>query len=134
MPGWTEEMPQVKRAVHADNRPPLEQAKSNWEMYRTLTYELLKFIDRQDIDEFLQVELQRYELVMRMKQLPESETYRRTPECQALIAEVVPLDKQIIYKAKAWLNKSRRKNAAVRAYDLTAPRPGAVGNILNRKS
>jgi len=127
-------MPEVQREAGQDARPPLEQAKSHWEMYRTLTYELLKFIDKQDIDEFLDVEKQRYGLVMKMKALPESEDYRKTPECQALIEEVVPLDKQIIYKAQSWLNKSRRKNAAVRSYDLTALSSVAVGNILNRKS
>lgn len=38
---------------------------------------------------------------------------------------------QLIYKAKAWLNKSRRQNATVHAYDLQTFDP--VGNILNRK-
>ena len=102
------------------------QARKDWELYRTLTHELIKFIDKEDIEEFLQ-------LVDRMKENPACETYRATPECQSLIEEVVPLDRQIMYKAKSWLNKSRRQNATVRAYDLTAPRFGAVGNILNRK-
>ena len=109
------------------------QAKKDWELYRTLTHELIKFMDRQDIEEFLQIVDQRGVLVDRMKGNPACEEYRATPECQALIEEVVPLDKQIMYKAKSWLNKSRRQNAAVRSYDLTAPKYGAVGNILNRK-
>ena len=104
------------------------QAKKDWELYRTLTHELIKFMDKQDIEEFLQIVDQRGVLVDRA-----CEEYRATPECQALIEEVVPLDKQIMYKAKSWLNKSRRQNAAVRSYDLTAPKYGAVGNILNRK-
>ena len=111
----------------------MEQAKANWELYRTLTHELLKFIDKQDIDEFLAVERQRSDLVTRMQALPESEDYRQTPECQALIAEVVPIDKQIIYKAKSWLNKSRRQNTAVRSYDLTTPRFAPAGALLNKK-
>lgn len=125
--------PTVQQGERIDTRPPIEQAKANWELYRTLTYELLKFIDKQDIDEFLAVERQRSDLVLRMQALPESEDYRKTPECQALIAEVVPLDKQIIYKAKSWLNKSRRQNTAVRAYDLTTPRFAAAGALLNKK-
>jgi len=125
--------PTVRQEERKDMRPPLEQAKANWELYRTLTHELLKFIDKQDIDEFLAVERQRSDLVLRMQALPESEVYRKTPECQALIAEVVPLDKQIIYKAKSWLNKSRRQNTAVRAYDLTTPRFASAGALLNKK-
>ncbi len=109
------------------------QAKKDWELYRTLTHELIKFMDKEDIDEFLQLVDQRGVLVDRMKENPACETYRNTPECQSLIEEVVPLDRQIMYKAKSWLNKSRRQNATVRAYDLTAPRFGAVGNILNKK-
>lgn len=110
-----------------------KQAQKDWELYRTLTHELMKFMDKQDIEEFLQLVDQRGVLVDRMKGNPACETYRQTPECQALIEEVVPLDRQIMYKAQSWLNKSRRKNAAVRSYDLTAPKYGAVGNILNKK-
>ena len=109
------------------------QARKDWELYRVLTHELIKFMDKQDIDEFLQLVDQRGVLVDRMKANPACEVYRNTPECQALIEEVVPLDRQIMYKAQAWLNKSRRQNAAVRSYDLTAPKFGAVGNIFNRK-
>ena len=109
------------------------QAKKDWELYRTLTHELIKFMDKEDIEEFLDLVDQRGVLVDRMKENPACETYRATPECQSLIEEVVPLDRQIMYKAKSWLNKSRRQNAAVRSYDLTAPKFGAVGNILNKK-
>jgi hypothetical protein len=109
------------------------QARKDWELYRVLTHELIKFMDKQDIDEFLQLVDQRGVLVDRMKENSACEEYRATPECQALIEEVVPLDRQIMYKAQSWLNKSRRQNAAVRSYDLTAPKFGAVGNILNKK-
>ncbi len=109
------------------------QAKKDWELYRTLTHELIKFMDKEDIEEFLDLVDQRGVLVERMQKNPACEAYRSTPECQSLIEEVVPLDRQIMYKAKSWLNKSRRQNAAVRSYDLTAPKFGAVGNILNKK-
>ena len=110
---------------------PLEQAKANWELYYTLSEELLKFINKQDIDEFIELVNQREELVARMKALPETEIYRQTAECQALIEKIKPNDMQIIYKAKSWLNKSKRQNATVHAYDLQAI--NTVGNILNRK-
>jgi hypothetical protein len=110
----------------------LEQAKDNWNMYYVLTQELLKFIDKQDIDQFLEIEKQRYTIVERMQALPETEDYRKTEECQALVAKIKPLDMQIIYKAKAWLNKSRHQNVTVHAYDLKGM--NMLGNILNKKS
>ena len=115
----------------SDEHASLEQAKVNWQLYYTLTQELLKFISRADIDEFLDLVRQRNIVVDRMKALPETEIYRRTDECKELVEKIKPLDMQVIYKAKSWLNKSRQQNATVRAYDLQAFDP--VGNIVNRK-
>lgn len=109
----------------------LKAAKRDFGLYATLSHELLKFIGQEDIDEFLSLAEQRQKLIERMKSNPAVDDYRKTPECQALIDEVHPLDMQLIYKARAWLNKSRRKNAAVHAYDLQTLNP--VGNIFNRK-
>lgn len=109
----------------------LKKAKANFELYHMLTQELLKFIDKNDIDEFLELERQRSDLVERMKALPETEVYRKTEECRNLVARIKPLDMQVIYKAKSWLNKSRQQNATVHAYDL--PGTNALGNILNKK-
>ena len=110
---------------------PMEQAKANWQMYYTLTQELLKFIDRDDVDEFLEIERQRADLVERMKSLPETEAYRRTEECKELVKKIKPLDIQVIYKAKAWLNRSRQQNASVHAYDIQ--KMNSLGNIFNKK-
>ncbi len=109
----------------------LSAARRDWQLYHTLSEELLKFINKQDIDEFLDLAEQRNTIVDRMKALPETEIYRQTAECQALIAQIKPLDMQVIYKAKSWLNKSKQQNAAVRSYDLQSFDP--VGNIVNRK-
>ena len=115
----------------SDKHIPMEQAKANWQLYLTLTRELLKFINQADIEEFLDLVYQRNIVVDRMKALPETEVYRQTKECQALVEQIKPIDMQVIYKAKSWLNKSRHQNATVRAYDLQSFNP--VGNILNRK-
>ena len=115
----------------SDERASLEQARLNWRLYLTLTQELLKFINQADIDEFLDLVRQRNIVVDRMKALPETEVYRQTEECTALVEQIKPLDMQVIYKAKSWLNKSRQQNATVRAYDLQSFDP--VGNIVNRK-
>ena len=110
---------------------PMEQAKANWHLYYTLTQELLKFIDKDDVDEFLELEQQRNDLVERMKALPETEVYRKTEECQDLVHKIKPLDMQVIYKAKAWLNRSRQQNASVHAYDIQ--NVNTLGNIFNKK-
>ncbi len=108
------------------------EARREWQLYLTLSEELLKFITREDIDEFLALAEQRTELVGRMKKNPVTEAYRQTEECQAIVQKIKPLDMQLIYKAKSWLNKSRRQNATVHAYDLTAA-VSPVGNLFNRK-
>ena len=117
--------------MRTSNKTPMEQAQANWEMYYLLTQEMLKFIDNQDIEQFLELEGQRYTIVERMQALPETEAYRKTEECRALVEKIKPLDMQIIYKAKAWLNKSRHQNATVHAYDLQGI--NTLGNILNKK-
>ena len=114
-----------------DEKTPMEQAVANWQLYYMLTQELLKFISRADIDEFLDLVRQRNIVVDRMKALPETEVYRQTDECRDLVEKIKPLDMQVIYKAKSWLNKSKQQNAAVRSYDLQSFDP--VGNIVNRK-
>lgn len=118
-------------AMSAKEKTPMEQAKANWDMYYVLSQEMLKFLDQNDIDQFLDLEKQRYTVVERMQALPETEDYRKTEECQALVQKIKPLDMQIIYKAKAWLNKSRQQNASVHAYDLQGVNP--LGNVLNKK-
>lgn len=115
----------------AKKQQGVDAAKRDFTLYLTLSKELLKFIGQEDIDEFLSLAEQRGRLVDRMKANPATEVYRKTPECAALIDEIHPLDMQLIYKAKAWLNKSRRKNAAVHAYDLQSLNP--VGNIFNKR-
>lgn len=118
-------------AMSAKNLEPMEQAKANWRLYYTLTQELLKFIDNDDVDQFLDLEQQRSDLVDRMKALPETEVYRKTQECQELVQKIKPLDMQVIYKAKAWLNRSRQQNASVHAYDIQGM--NTLGNIFNKK-
>ena len=115
----------------AEKQQGVDAAKKDFKLYLTLSQELLKFIGQEDIDEFLSLAEQRGRLVDRMKKNPATEVYRKTPECAALIDEIHPLDMQLIYKAKSWLNKSRRKNAAVHAYDLQSLNP--VGNIFNKR-
>ncbi|MBR2180149.1 MAG: flagellar protein FliT [Selenomonadaceae bacterium] len=118
----------------ANDEEVLQQASTLWNKYLTLTHELLKFISKNDVDTFFELVNQRDKLIEMMKALPEN-NFRETDECKAMIEQIKPLDMQIMYKARAWLNKSRRQNNTVRAYDLTgtAGTFGGRGTIFNRK-
>ena len=111
----------------ADN---IEQAREIWAKYFMLTNELLKQINKQDIDTFIELVAQRDTLLKMAEAIPDTE-YRQTEECKELFAKIKPIDMQLIYKAKSWLNKSKRNNMAVRSYDLTGGNP--LGHMLNKK-
>ena len=112
------------------NYKAYEAAQSLWEKYRVLTHELMKFIDEEEIDTFIDLVDQRERIVDMLKELP-ADPYRGSEEWGALDAEIRPLEMQIQYKARAWLNRSRRQNAAVHSYDLTEANP--LGGNLNRR-
>ena len=107
-----------------------EEARSLWEKYRMLTHELMKFIDEEEVDTFLDLVDQRGQVIEMLQALP-SDPYRDSTDFAALDAELRPLEMQIQYKARAWLNRSRRQNAAVHSYDLTGASP--LGSNLNRR-
>ncbi len=109
-----------------------ERAAELWRKYLVMSKELLKFIERGDIDTFLELVDQRVALVDRMKALP-PHTFRQTKEFNDLVAEIKPLDMQVIYKARTWLNKSRRNSSAVKSYDLSNLALNPAGNLFNRK-
>ena len=108
-----------------------EEARLLWQKYFVLTEELLKFSDQRDSDLFFELVDQRERLIDKMKALPEN-NYRESEECQALIKKIIPIDNQIIYRARSWLNKSRRQNNTVRSYDLIDSAE-VRGTIFNRK-
>ena len=96
-----------------------------WEKYRVLTHELIKFIDGEEIDTFINLVDQREQIVDLIRALP-ADPYKESAAWEAFDAEM-----QIGYKARAWLNKSRRQNAAVHSYDLTEASP--LGSVLNKR-
>ena len=105
-------------------------ARELWEKYRMLTHEMLKFVDADEIDTFIDLVDQREQITELLKNLP-TDPYRAGAEWAAFDADVRPLEMQIQYKARAWLNRSRRQNAAVHSYDLTGASP--LGGNLNRR-
>ena len=120
--------------LNADDKAAAEvtsEARRLWQKYFELTKELLKFSDQKDGELFMQLVDQREQLIAKIKALPPND-YRESDECKALIAQMIPMDKQIIYRARAWLNKSRRQNSAVRSYDVTNSL-GTRGTVFNRQ-
>ena len=105
-------------------------ARELWEKYRMLTHEMLKFVDADEIDTFIDLVDQREQIVDLLRALP-VDPYRTGAEWPAFEADIRPLEMQIQYKARAWLNRSRRQNAAVHSYDLTGTSP--LGSNLNRR-
>ena len=110
----------------------IDSARILWEKYFTLTEELLKFINQQDIDTFLSLVPQRDRLIELMEDLPSKE-YLQLEEFQEIGKKIIPMDREIMYKARAWLNKSRRQNSVVKSYDLTNSILGAQSVAFNRK-
>ena len=98
------------------------QAEVLWAKYYMLTQEILKFVNWGDIDEFNALVAQRKQL-MDLIQKDNDIAYRATPKAQELFAKIKPLDMQALYKAKAWLNKARRQNMAVKSYDAESQMP-----------
>ena len=108
------------------------EAKELWQTYLNLTKELLKFINKQDIDTFLDLVPQRTGLIEKIEALP-SKDYRQLDEFKKIADELKILDKEIMYKARAWLNKSRRQNSVVRSYDLGESMLGRTSVAFNRQ-
>lgn len=110
----------------------VESAKILWEKYFNLTQEMLKFINKQDVETFISLVSQRDQLIELMEKLP-SKDYLQLEEFKEVGKKIIPMDREIMYKARAWLNKSRRQNSVVKSYDLTNSILGAQSIAFNRK-
>lgn len=107
----------TESSVQMSEEEIIHTAKNLWSNYLSLTQELLKFIDRQDIDTFMMIVEHRQNLIKRIEELP-SKDYRKLKEFKEIADKIQPMDREIMYKARGWLNKSRRQNNVVRSYDL----------------
>ena len=112
-----------------DGKPRFSE-KEIWEKYLELTKALLKFIDQEEIDTFLDLVDQRQQLMEMLQSLPDHE-FARSPEGIALRKQIEPMDMEIMYKARSWLNKSKRNNMTVKSYDVGGF--VAAGNVFNRE-
>lgn len=100
-----------------------------WEKYLEVTKDLLKFINAEDIDIFLELVNQRQQLMEMLKKLPSHE-FANTQTGKDIRKTIEPMDREIMFKARSWLNKSKRNNMTVRGYDSFGL---ASGNMFNRE-
>ena len=107
-------------------------ARELWQKYLFITQELLKFINQQDIEIFMEIVPQRSKIIEKLEALPSHE-YRKLDEFKEIAEKIKPMDREIMYKARAWLNKSRRQNSVVRSYDLANGLIGSHSVSFNRK-
>ncbi len=107
-----------------------EKVKGLWLTYFSLSEEMLKFIERENIDVFLQLLSQREEIQKKLEAYGPSD-WPKTKEGQALYQKMKPIDMQVQYKARLWLNKSKHKNEVARAYDSLGAQP--AGHVFNRE-
>ena len=108
-----------------------EDAKTMWEKYYILTLEMQKFLNREDIDEFLNIAEQRNVIFDRM-QAAITPKDKETEEYKAFLAKLQPVAKDVMRRANSWLARSKQRNVKVRSY--TVP-PGFQpnGRMVNTK-
>ncbi len=101
-----------------------------WRLYLELSREMLKFLKEDDIDRFLDLEEQRAGVFEKMEACS-IEAFKVTQEGRALVEELKPVEMQIIYNTKVWLNKSRTQHETVRDYEVRGFNPR--GHLVNRE-
>lgn len=108
-----------------------EDAKALWEKYYVLTLEMQKFLNREDIDEFLDIAGQRDVIFERM-QAAITQNDKETDAYRDFLAKLQPVAKDVMRRANLWLARSKQRNVKVRSY--TAP-PGFQpnGRMVNTK-
>ena len=90
-------------------------AKELWEKYYILTMEMQKFLNRENIDEFLNIAEQRNVIFDRM-QAAITPKDKETEEYKAFLAKLQPIAKDVLNRSKVWLARSKQRNVKVRSY------------------
>ena len=106
------------------------KAEELWQKFFVLSKEMLKFLEREEIDLFLSLMEQRGQIQEMLAALGPS-SWTKSLAGQNLYQQLMPVDRQIHYKARQWLNKSKKSQQAVSAYDKMSA--SAAGSIFNRQ-
>ena len=105
-------------------------AKTLWGKFAVLTEEMRKFLTKEDIDQYLELERQRNTIFGLIQDLPE-DSFRTSKEGEDLLARLKPVEESMLRDAQIWLNKSRAHNTKVQGYgNIGGFRP--QGNIFNK--
>ena len=107
-----------------------EKAKAIWEKYYILTLEMKKFLDRDDIDSFLDIAAQRNVIFDRMQESMRPED-KETEEYKEFLTKLRPVAKDVMIRAKSWLARSKKRNVEVRSYTYSGFQP--TGHMINTK-
>ena len=91
-----------------------EAAKALWEKYYTLTLEMQKFLNREDIDEFLNIAEQQNVIFDRMQAAITPED-KETDAYKDFLAKLQPIAKDVMQRANLWLARSKQRNVKVRS-------------------
>ena len=108
-----------------------DDAKALWEQYFVLTKEMQKFLDREDIDAFLDIAEQRNVIFDRM-QAAITPKDKETEEYKAFLAKLQPIAKDVLDRSKVWLARSKQRNVKVRSY-TAVPGFQPNGHMVNTK-
>ena len=100
-----------------------------WEQYYVLTKEMQKFLDREDIDEFLNIAEQRNVIFDRMIAATTPD-HKKTDEYKAFLAKLQPVAKDVKDRAQSWLARSKQRNVKVRSY-TASPGFQPSGHMVN---
>lgn len=104
------------------------RAAALWHKYEVITQAMLKFMQAENIAEFTALVDQRGRLQQQLEALGTC-SYPHTEPGQALYQRLQPLDMQIRYQAKRWLNQNRHRSEVVDGYGQPA---GFIGHVFNR--
>jgi hypothetical protein len=87
-----------------------------WQKFAMLTDEMKKFIDKNDIDQFLELNAQRDQFEkMIIKQ--KDATFIQSEEGQVLLRRLIAVQKEIHNTGQKWLNDSRMNRNVSRSYE-----------------
>ena len=109
----------------------VEDANALWEQYFVLTKEMQKFLDREDIDAFLDIAEQRNVIFDRMQEATTPE-HKETDEYKAFLEKLQPIAKDVMNRAKSWLARSKQRNMKVCSY-TASPGFQPNGHMVNTK-
>jgi len=86
-----------------------------WRNFYELSLEMKKFLEADDTDMFLEILRQRARFEAELKKRPDR--YIRSGAGQELLQKIVAVNRALVARGEAWLNRSRRGFAVSRQYE-----------------